>query len=453
MVSDLLTEELYDAGRSGLHWSIAPPSVDRCRAIVVTVGGFHHKLGALLRRICEALPSMLRRDNADFAAAFARAHDEASRAVRSFAVEGPRAHIADARSRLLLPHYIAPAAMESALAAVTADSLLDFAAQLWSPPATLAGPAPPPPPSPSYRCLVYGNVDAASAAAMVRDAAATADAAFARNVEAAVGGAAAGASGTASAAGSAASSWPAFAVPRALLPPPRSVVVVTKPHPNVNEVNAAVAITYLVDGVRTPRTMALASLLSMLLSHATFDTLRTKQQLGYIVASDTQVFARTAVGITIVVQSSVASVAVLEARMDAFVATVEEAVLAAVSDAELEERKAVLAARLLEPPKTQGAEFAGLDEAVSRLVRVGVMAEFHRDEATAAAVRAVTKASLVQFARDTLDAASPRLRKVVVRVYARNAGGGGGGGAGSGGVASASSDVALALLGGGPTAS
>jgi insulysin len=91
---------------------------------------------------------------------------------------------------------------------------------------------------------------------------------------------------------------------------------------NPEEVNSAVINSYQI-GPTTPRTGAVLELLNQIVMPLAFDTLRTKEQLGYIVATS----SRSTLGVDswlVIVQSAKADPVHLDQRIEAWIATVAE---------------------------------------------------------------------------------------------------------------------------------
>lgn len=202
--------------------------------------------------------------------------------------------------------------------------------------------------------------------------------------------------------------------PRAVLLRPGSTTVITRPHPNPEEPNAAVEVVWQL-GPNTARVRALSAMLAQAWSQPAFDTLRTKEQLGYIVHSGETTTGAYGEIVTafISVQGQVASVDHLQARIESFVSTFRAA-MDGMSEEDHKAKAEIVAQRMTEPTKTQR-------EAHNRLsgpIHSGRY-NWHGSEAVAAAIRATSLADL----KHTYDAAIlPQghcVRKVVARVYAQ----------------------------------
>lgn len=120
--------------------------------------------------------------------------------------------------------------------------------------------------------------------------------------------------------------------------------------PNHNESNSVLTYHVHVGSRLDTRLRATGLLLSQLMSEPAFTSLRTKQQLGYIVAcghwgspGDCEF------GLRILIQSE-RSPAYLEERVDAFLDEIQE-ILEGMSEEVFEEHKKGLGAKWAEPPK------------------------------------------------------------------------------------------------------
>jgi hypothetical protein len=220
--------------------------------------------------------------------------------------------------------------------------------------------------------------------------------------------------------GMAADAEPVLALPQ--LPGPRrglllcagSDLTITRVHPNPAEPNACATVLYQL-GAATPRTLALASLLEKLVAEPAFTALRTKEQLGYLVASGVRSVG-SGVCLQVRVQSANSSAAHLERRIHAFVEGAflgSGGLLETLPAEQYASVASILAYQYLRPDKSPAQEYQRLQQAVQ-----SDAFEFHFAEAIAAAVSAVTKNDLLAFARATMLPGAPLLRRLAVRVVA-----------------------------------
>ncbi|KAH9857197.1 insulin-degrading enzyme [Lenzites betulinus] len=199
-------------------------------------------------------------------------------------------------------------------------------------------------------------------------------------------------------------------IERSLILPSGSNFVWETPVPNKDEPNSS--LTYYVNmGDSTdPRIRAPAALLSHILSEPAFNVLRTREQLGYIVAaSQWNLSGGSQTGVRIVVQSERAP-AYLEQRVDAFLRSMDEK-LETMSAEEFQEHKSALQKRWREAPKNLGEE-------VNRYwshVEHGYL-DFHRRNNDADLLENVTKDEILALFRASVDPASTQRSKLSVHV-------------------------------------
>ena len=507
VVDDLQAEELYGAGLAGCSWSVSAAPEDG--ALYLAAGGFSHTLGALLRRVARALgdPASVFDAAGDtaFISALERRVDSLRRRLLNFSREQPLSIAWEGLHSHLTAPWVSREEQLAALAAVTPACVREYAAairgavgQLHAPQRSILttgtardGVTRPNPdvratgavtaslplpsiaggvvlqrsgthedepllkpsaiaeePQSTLRVLVYGNVCSADSAALaeafVSDLAPTSCTPLAAGAVADRATVEAG-SGSAVDTSVRPRGFDGAMPPRTLLLRPGSLHVLTRPHPSATETNACVVSLWQL-GALTPATFAAASLLSSLLSQPAFDTLRTKEALGYLVSADVRVQGGAAVGVAVAVQSSRYGVAHLTERIDAFVAAFRAALaaveqrpallsleraslpthcdpegaapansapaLAPISDAAVATAAAVLADRFVEPDKTQGAAVARLAAPLTS----GSL-DWAFSEAAAAEVRGMDRAFVLRLVEACIIAGAPRCRRFVSRVY------------------------------------
>ena len=125
-------------------------------------------------------------------------------------------------------------------------------------------------------------------------------------------------------------------------------------HPNENEPNCS-TLVQLQLGPDTTEVRAIASLLQQVLQEPSFDVLRTKESLGYIVHTGTQ-REGYAVTLLVVVQSNKVSARVLEGRIEAFLASYTAHLEESMSDDDFAQHVAALGQSRLQAVSTLGAE-------------------------------------------------------------------------------------------------
>ncbi len=122
--------------------------------------------------------------------------------------------------------------------------------------------------------------------------------------------------------------------------------------PNDDDVNSAVN-TYFQVGLVDPRQCSHLMLLAQILKEPCFTQLRTKEQLGYIVASGMHLtwFKTMVAGLSFRVLSKTHGPEEIVGRVEAFLQQFREEVLATLAPEEFTRHKASLITNLLEPPK------------------------------------------------------------------------------------------------------
>ncbi|XP_056616513.1 insulin-degrading enzyme isoform X2 [Triplophysa dalaica] len=179
-----------------------------------------------------------------------------------------------------------------------------------------------------------------------------------------------------------------------------------------NEVhnNCGIEIYYQTDMQNTHENMLL-ELFCQIISEPCFNTLRTKEQLGYIVFSGPR-RASGVQGLRFIIQSEKAP-HYLESRVEAFLKTMEKS-LEEMGDEAYEKHIQALAIRRLDKPKKLAAECAKYwGEIISQQYN------FDRDNTEVAFLKTLTKELIMQFYRDLLAIDAPRRHKVSVHVLSR----------------------------------
>uniref|UniRef100_A0A8C4Z924 Insulin-degrading enzyme n=1 Tax=Gadus morhua TaxID=8049 RepID=A0A8C4Z924_GADMO len=179
-----------------------------------------------------------------------------------------------------------------------------------------------------------------------------------------------------------------------------------------NEVhnNCGIEIYYQTD-MQTTRENMLLELFCQIISEPCFNTLRTKEQLGYIVFSGPR-RANGVQGLRFIIQSEKAP-HYLESRVEAFLVTMETAV-GEMSDEAFQKHIQALAIRRLDKPKKLAAECAKYwGEIISQQYN------FDRDNIEVSYLKTLTKENVMQFYRDLLAMDAPRRHKVSVHVLSR----------------------------------
>lgn len=462
---DVLAVTTYDADVAGLHYDVA--AHPDAGGFELSVAGYSHKAPVLLRRVAGALADFDgamgcgdgdgNGDGAAFRAVFARRLDALRRGLANNSKAQPYVRARQLAAAYLMRGYVPPEVVLAELeAGVSPGELRAYARGVVSAGSGSGDSGAPSRRRPSLLTFVYGNVTAADSRALAGELSATL-----------LPGSSSGSSSdgndgngvlpAAVAVGTESGSSnddvgdvDDDGAPRALLLPAGTEAVVTRAHPNPGERNAAVHVVWQL-GAATHRTIAAGSLLAMLASQPAFDALRTKEQLGYLVFSGLDVTHGAGVSFTITVQSSVASVGHLGARIDAFVSALR-GIVAAMPPEELVSKAAILAHRMTEADKTHGAEAGRLWGA---LASPGSARDWHFAEATAAALLqggggAGWRTALLALCDDALLPGGRHLRMLTTRVHPQPAAAAAVADAAA--AEAAAAPAAAPLLGGGPAA-
>ncbi|XP_021171992.2 insulin-degrading enzyme isoform X2 [Fundulus heteroclitus] len=179
-----------------------------------------------------------------------------------------------------------------------------------------------------------------------------------------------------------------------------------------NEVhnNCGIEIYYQTDMQATNENMLL-ELFCQIVSEPCFNTLRTKEQLGYIVFSGLR-RANGVQGLRFIIQSEKAP-HYLESRVEAFLYTMKTT-LEEMSDEAFQKHIQALAIRRLDKPKKLSAECAKYwGEIISQQYN------FDRDNIEVAHLKTLTKENIINFYRERLTVEAPKRHKVSVHVLSR----------------------------------
>ncbi|XP_051778792.1 insulin-degrading enzyme isoform X2 [Erpetoichthys calabaricus] len=179
-----------------------------------------------------------------------------------------------------------------------------------------------------------------------------------------------------------------------------------------NEVhnNCGIEIYYQTNMQNTQENMLL-ELFCQIISEPCFNTLRTKEQLGYIVFSGPR-RANGVQGLRFIIQSEKAP-HYLESRVEAFLRTMDKTV-EEMSEEAFQKHIQALAIQRLDKPKKLSAECAKYwGEIISQQYN------FDRDNIEVAFLKTLTKEDIMQFYRDMLAVDAPRRHKVSVHVLSR----------------------------------
>lgn len=163
-------------------------------------------------------------------------------------------------------------------------------------------------------------------------------------------------------------------------------------------------------GAVTMRARALTDLVDQLMYEPYWNTLRTKEQLGYTVSSGMRLTLGV-LGFACIVQSAAFSPAHCASRIDAFLTSFRES-LASMDPAEFAQNRDALVAQKLERHKCQGEEVDVIWEAVEARHY-----DFATRETEAAMLKTLTMEDVLAFYDRYLLPGAPTRRQLQVRVY------------------------------------
>ncbi|RHY91227.1 hypothetical protein DYB35_001638 [Aphanomyces astaci] len=185
--------------------------------------------------------------------------------------------------------------------------------------------------------------------------------------------------------------------------------VVRERNPNPSNPNAAVLVLFQL-GQDSTSLRATSVLLAHLVKVPCFSTLRTTEQLGYLVSSG-QYIANNVIYLSMSVQSNKYSPLHLQSRLDAFCESFRVH-LQTLSGDLFQQHQAAVVAQLMEAPKTYEEESARLWHEIA-----GETYEFDRREQVAAVVPTVTLADVVDVVDTKLAGVATRHR-LCVQIFA-----------------------------------
>lgn len=179
-----------------------------------------------------------------------------------------------------------------------------------------------------------------------------------------------------------------------------------------NEVhnNSSVEIYYQCD-LQATKSNILLELFCQIISEPCFNTLRTQEQLGYIVWSGIR-RCNGVQGLRVIIQSE-KEPSLLDSRIEKFLEGIEE-YIKAMTDEEFKNHIEALAVRRLDKPKKLSSECSRhWKEILSRQYN------FDRDNIEVAFLMTVTKEDILSFYRDLIAVEAPRRHKLAVHILSK----------------------------------
>lgn len=199
---------------------------------------------------------------------------------------------------------------------------------------------------------------------------------------------------------------------RVLRMPPASSLLVRAAAVNSEEDNSAVEVYLQSGGACDPRDRALVDLVDQLIYEPCYDTLRTKEQLGYTVSSGPRLTHGVA-GLCVVVQSGTHGPAHLDARVDAFLAEFGKKLVDMEAEEFEKNREALISNKMLKD-RNLGDE---AERAWDALINRAQDFDARKDEV--AALRALTREEVQKFFADTFVPHGAMRRKLAVHVVGK----------------------------------
>ncbi|PAA70440.1 hypothetical protein BOX15_Mlig002690g1, partial [Macrostomum lignano] len=371
LLSDALNALTYDAELAGLNYRIDPTE----NGAVLHCSGYNDKLPVLLNSVLQKMTKP------DFnPVRFASLYDHMERSLKNFKLEQPYQHCSFHMNLICKTLVWTPDDQLDALANVTLDSVLQFSRQMQSRLYT--------------ETLVYGNV-AATEAEPIAD--------------------------------SVLASLTATPVPRSEIARARDFLLPAGTHHLYRSVHShhkdsACAVYFQIESDAAGgfdakiRSRVLCRLLGQVVQESYFDSLRTKQQLGYLVGVRTSAGVNTD-GLIFFVQSDRHPV-YLEERIDAFIDSIADD-LKSMPDEQFQSHVAALNSVITEKPKKMTAR----NQLYFEEIRRGTLC-FDRKERLSACLTKITKDDLLQHVNTWLSKDSKQRRRLSLHVVSEETHGG-----------------------------
>lgn len=304
LVRDALEEYSYDADIAGLQYVVTLDS----RGLFIEVAGYNDKLPVLLEQVLQTMLKLeIRNDRFDIV------KERLSRGYRNWELQQPYTQVGDYISWLTSEHDFVVDQLHTELPAITVEATREFHKQLIS--------------QMHIETYVHGNLykeDALKLTGAIENILKP------RML-----------------------SKEQLPIIRSLVFPPGSNYLYKKTLQDPENVNHCIEYYLHIGSKGDHKIRAKTQLLDQILSEPTFDQLRTKEQLGYIVYSGLR-SCETTYGFRFIIQSE-RTPDYLESRIDHFLVQ-QSAALASLSDAEFEGHKRSVIVKRLEKPKNLDQE-------------------------------------------------------------------------------------------------
>ncbi|WIA37472.1 hypothetical protein OEZ86_014388 [Tetradesmus obliquus] len=382
LVEEALAEDAYLADVAGLHCSC---SSEGAAGFELRVDGFSHKLGLLAGRVFEALAGCKVRPHT-----FPAVHEQLLRRYRNAMLQPGKAAAA-LRLQCLAggPHWSADELAAAVEQVKDVAEVQAFASQFLS--------------CCHMEGLTIGNITAKEAEALARSL---------RTTLSQQGGAAGATNGSSSSSSSRDVKLLAAGdrlVEQCVVLPSGVALLHKAAARNPEEENCCVEAYYQIGMSTDLRLRVLTDLMDQVLYEPVYDTLRTKQQLGYSVSSGARL-THGVCGFCVVVVSPAFSAAEVEGRIEAFLQDFA-GTLQAMPQEEFDRHKAALASNKLQKDTALAQE---ADRAWEQVFNARY--EFICKEQEAALLQSITLAELQQFYATHVAPSSAQRRKLTVRL-------------------------------------
>ncbi|KAL1868234.1 hypothetical protein VTK73DRAFT_3761 [Phialemonium thermophilum] len=362
LVRDALEEYSYDAELAGLQYTVA---LD-VRGLFVEVSGYNDKLPVLLEQVLVTMRDLEIRDDR-----FEIIKERLARAYRNWELQQPWTQIGDYTTWLTAQHDQVVEELAAELPSVTAEAVRHFSRELLS--------------QLHMEVYVHGNLYKEDALKLTDMVESTLKPRVLPKPQ-----------------------WP---IQRSLLFPPGSNYLWQKPLKDPENVNHCIEYWLYVGDRSDYDVRARTLLLDQVLHEPTFDQLRTKEQLGYVVFSGVRAGATT-YGVRFMVQSE-KTCEYLDSRIESFLLSFADT-LENMEESEFEKHKRSLIVKRLEKPKY-------LDQETNRHWGQ-IHSEYYDFESAqqdAAHIKLLTKADMIEFFKRYIDPKSPSRSKLAVYLVAQ----------------------------------
>ncbi|KAK3368105.1 Metalloenzyme, LuxS/M16 peptidase-like protein [Podospora didyma] len=357
LVRDALEEYSYDAELAGLQYTVSLDS----RGLFIEVSGYNDKLAVLLEQVLITM-----RDLEICEDRFSIIKERLTRAYRNWELQAPWTQIGDYISWLITEHDHVVEELEAELPDITAEDVRRFRKELLS--------------QMHMEVYVHGNLYKEDALKLTDMIESTLKPRILPRAQ-----------------------WP---IQRSLIFPPGSNYVWKKELKDPANVNHCIEYWLYVGDKADRIVRAQTMLLEQILQEPSFDQLRTKQQLGYIVFSGVRA-GPTTYGFRFIIQSE-KTAPYLETRIEAFLESMVQHI-AEMSDADFESNKRSLIVKRLEKPKY-------LDQETSRHWNQ-IHSEYYDFESAqqdAVHIKKLTRADVQEFFKKYMDPSSSHRAKLAV---------------------------------------